>query len=131
MATDSLQCSVITPEGEVYDGKVDAVTIPAHDGEIGILFHRAPLLCKLGAGRLRVRTGAEETSWFVDAGFCQVLDNKVTVLTQTALNPAELDRAEANRLLDDAREIKATDDVSTRRKAQLETSARARLRMAR
>ena len=57
MAEQTFQCRVITPEAQVYDGQVEAVVIPAHDGEIGILFNRAPLLCKLGPGRMRVRMG--------------------------------------------------------------------------
>ena len=44
----ALTCSVITPEAQVFDGAAESVVVPAHDGEIGILFNRAPLLAKLG-----------------------------------------------------------------------------------
>jgi F-type H+-transporting ATPase subunit epsilon len=131
MASKTLQCSVITPEAAVYDGPADAVVVPAHDGEIGILPDRAPLLCKLGAGRLRVRIGNSEESWFVDGGFAQVLDNVVTVLTQRSIRPHEIDRAEAEAMLAEAQKMKTDDDVSARRKAEAEASARARLRIAR
>lgn len=130
MATQSLHCSVITPERRVYEGDVDMVTIPAHDGEIGILVDRAPLLCKLGAGEMRVSGGDGNQSWFINAGFAQVIDNTVIVLTQEAIPASELTRAEAERSLAEAREIRVTDDISARRRAEAEASARARLRLA-
>ena len=97
---------------------------------VGILHNRAPLVCKLGAGRMRVRHDDREDAWFIDAGFCQVLDNRVTVLTQLALKPDQIDRTEAQAMLNDARRMPVTDDVSARRKDRTLASARARLRMA-
>ena len=131
MATKTFQCSVITPSAMAYEGQVDEVVVPAHDGEIGVLVNRSPLLCKLGAGRLRVRQGDQETSWFVEGGFAQVLDNEVTVLTQQATPVGELDADEARQMLTDALQMKATDEVDVRTKAKLEETARAMLRIAR
>jgi F-type H+-transporting ATPase subunit epsilon len=130
MAKNKLHCSLITPEAMVFEDDVDFVSIPAHDGEIGLLFNRAPLVCQLGSGRLKIRNGVEEQIWFIDGGFAQVVDNRVTVLTQKALRPADINRAEASQALEQARHMPATDDAAARRRARAETSARARLRMA-
>lgn len=130
MTTKSLHCTVITPEAQVYDGPVDAVIIPAHDGEIGILHNRAALLCKLGFGRMRLRSGEREESWYVDAGFAQVLDNVVTVLTPNALRPEQIDRAVAETALTEARRLPVIDEVSERRKREAIARARAQLRIA-
>ena len=130
MTAETLQCSVITPAARVYDGQVRSVVIPAHDGKIGILPNRAALLCKLGTGRMRIRTDGAEESWFIDGGFARVLDNQVIVLTQEALPPARIDRSHAQALLAEARRIKVVDEITARRKAQLEAAARARLRIA-
>src|SRR5688500_4887536 len=126
----SFQCNVITPEGSVYNGPADFVAIPAIDGELGILWDRAPLLAKLGAGRLRVVIGTQELTWFVDGGFAQVLENQTIVLTQRALKPQEIDLDQARLSLDEARHTTATDDVAFKRKSEMEASARAQLRMA-
>ena len=127
-----LTCSVITPEAQVFDGPADFVVFPAHDGEIGILPGRAPLLAKLGAGLMRLTTpdGGRET-WFIDGGFVQVLDNRVIVLTQRALRPEQIDRSQAARQLAAARSMPAHDDIAFRRKATAEASARAQLHAAR
>jgi F-type H+-transporting ATPase subunit epsilon len=126
----SFQCSVITPEGSIYDGPADFVAIPAIDGELGILHDRAPLLAKLGAGRLRVVVGTQELLWFIDGGFAQVLENHTIVLTQRALKPTEIDVDQARVSLEQARHTKATDDLALKRKSETEASARAQLRMA-
>lgn len=81
---------VITPERSVADEKVDSVTIPAHDGEIGIWSDRAPLMCELGVGQLRYQQGGKQQRMFIEGGFAQVLDNEVTVLTTAAFTATEL-----------------------------------------
>lgn len=129
MSDQTLRCTVITPEAEVYDGPARSVVIPAHDGQIGILVNRAPLLCKLGFGRLSIRRRGTETSWYIDAGFAQVLDNHVTILTQRALRSEEIDRSATEAALEEARRLPVSDDTSARRKEQAVARARAQLRM--
>lgn len=129
MADDGLHCSVITPEGKAFEGPAEEVIIPAHDGEIGILHDHAPLVCKLGAGTLRINENTTTVRLFIEGGFCQVVDNQVTVLTQYALTPEKLDRANIENMLNEAKRLPARDEIEARRKADLETSARAKLRL--
>ena len=48
----AFQCVIVTPEAQVFDESVTQAIVPAHDGQIGILTDRAPLLVKLGVGAL-------------------------------------------------------------------------------
>jgi F-type H+-transporting ATPase subunit epsilon len=81
---------VVTPERQVLEETCTEVVIPAHDGELGILFNRAPIMCELGIGQLRYRKGAETRRVFIDGGFAQVVDNRVSVLTNRALLASEI-----------------------------------------
>jgi F-type H+-transporting ATPase subunit epsilon len=97
----SFHCVVVTPEQQAADETVSQVILPAHDGEIGILTDRAPLLVKLGIGVLRMDlTGGQRREFFVDGGVAQMKDNRLTVLTNEATPPSEIDaetaRAEYN-----------------------------------
>ena len=56
----SFHCSVVTPERVVLETEARFVALPAHDGEVGILPGRAPLLVALGVGRLRVQSADGE-----------------------------------------------------------------------
>ena len=49
---DQLECSVLTPEGPVFQGDVESVTAPGSDGQFGILRGHAPLVTSLGYGLL-------------------------------------------------------------------------------
>lgn len=129
MVNSSLQCSVITPEGKVFEGPAEEIVIPAHDGEIGILHNHAPLVCKLGAGPMRVALNSTMVRLFLEGGFCQVVENHVIVLTQHALKPEQLDHDQIEKQLDDARSMPVRDDIDARRKIELTHSARAKLRM--
>lgn len=86
MATSKhIDLVLITPERQVLEEAVERVVIPAHDGELGILRDRAALMCELGIGQMRYTQGGRTQRFFIDGGFAQVLNNRVTVLTQRAL----------------------------------------------
>ena len=109
--TDTFQCSVITPERAVLETDATFVAFPAHDGEVGILHDRAPLLYKMGIGVLRVETPSASFKFFVDGGFAQMVDNRLTLLTEQAKTAAEIDRAAAERALTEARALPMTTDA--------------------
>jgi F0F1-type ATP synthase epsilon subunit len=50
----SFHCELIDPTGKLLDCQVTAVVLPAHDGQIGILYNHMPMLCQLGLGTMRV-----------------------------------------------------------------------------
>ena len=58
MADDNatLHCSVLTPEGPVFQGEARSVSAPGSDGELGILRNHAPIITSLAFGSLKVRT---------------------------------------------------------------------------
>lgn len=81
----AFHCDIVTPDHEVFKESVSSVVLPAHDGYLGILTNRAPLLVRLGAGTLTAtlaRGGA--TAFEVRGGVAQMKDNHLTVLTETA-----------------------------------------------
>jgi len=86
-----LHVTVVTPAKSVFDAKAKSVTVPAFDGEVGVLPNHAPMLALLGAGELRV-TGIDGklTRLAIRGGFVQVSKNNVTILTQEAATPDEI-----------------------------------------
>ncbi|MCH7813271.1 MAG: F0F1 ATP synthase subunit epsilon [Planctomycetes bacterium] len=81
-----LRCQLITPDAEVLDVEAISVVFPAHDGQVGILKNRAPLLCQLGRGVCRVMTSDGQREFRIQGGFARMLDNRLTILTQHAEN---------------------------------------------
>ena len=128
--SETFNCSVVTPERAVLECEAKFVALPAWDGEIGILRGRAPLLCKLGIGRLRVETATEKHVLFVDGGFAEMLGDQLTILTEDAKTPAELDRQTASSQLEAARALAVTDDASFEARQKALERARTQLRLA-
>jgi len=114
-----LRLSVVTPECEVLQTEADFVVVPAHDGQIGILPGRAPLICKLGIGTLRVRFDDRGVRLFVERGFAEVLNNQVTVLTEQAVPAEQIDSSQVQSQLEQARQMPADslEAVALRREA--------------
>jgi F-type H+-transporting ATPase subunit epsilon len=114
----------------VLDTDVRFAVLPAYDGEVGILHNRAPLLCRLGVGIVRLDTPEGQKRLYVDAGFAEVRDNLVTVLTPEALLPEEVDVAAAQAAQADARQRPAhTEAEQDARRIDMER-ATAKLRLA-
>jgi F-type H+-transporting ATPase subunit epsilon len=122
--------SVITPERVVLEADAQSVVFPAHDGEVGVLPHHAPLLYKMGIGTLRFETAAEHGSLFVDGGFAQFVGNRLTILTEAARRPSEVDRDAAERALTEARAMEIRDDASYDARQKALSRARTLLHLA-
>jgi len=91
------RCVIVTPEQQVLDESLNQAILPAHDGLVGILTDRAPLLVKLGQGPLRVDlAGGQTRHFYVEGGVAQMKDNRLTILTNEATPASEID-AEAAR----------------------------------
>ena len=126
----TFQCSLITPERVVLDSPATFVAFPAHDGEMGILVDRAPIVCKLGIGPLRVETGEKKHLFFIDGGFAQMVDNRLTILTQQAIPAANVDRAAATKALADAQAMKIPDDAAFQARQDAIARAQSQIKVA-
>ena len=109
----SFHVVIVTPDQQVLDETVTQVILPAHDGQIGILTDRAPLLVKLGQGAMQVDgAGGRSRMFYIEGGIAQMKDNELTVLTQMAV-PAEQINAESARAeAAEATAQRITDDKS-------------------
>lgn len=106
----AFQCTIVTPEQQLLDQSVAQVILPAHDGQIGILTNRSPLLVKLGLGKLEIDLpGGKRQTYLVDGGIAQMKDNKLTVLTTAAWAPGDIDSAAASAELAEAQALHPTD----------------------
>jgi F-type H+-transporting ATPase subunit epsilon len=127
----TLHCSLLTPDRQVLDCDASFVAIPAHDGEIGFLKNRAPLLCKLGLGSVRVESTEGDLRYLIGGGFAQMLNNQLTILTEHAENVADITADDARKQLDEALAMPATDEATRRDRQVAIARAKARLRAAR
>ena len=99
----SFQCVIVAPEQQLLDETVTQVILPAEDGLLGVLTDRAPLLARLGLGELRIDLpDGQKRLYLVEGGVAQMKDNKLTILTNAAWAPSELDASAAQKEYEEA-----------------------------
>lgn len=109
----AFQCVVVTPEQQVLDESITQAIVPGHDGLLGILTDRAPLLMKMGIGPMRLDyANGSRSFYFVEGGVAQMKDNKLTILTSVATPASEIDAESARAEFAEAQARRATDEGS-------------------
>lgn len=74
---------VLTPEKEIFNGKVTSVQVPGISGKFEILNNHAPIVSALSKGRVRlVLEGGDKKTFEIKKGFIEVLKNEVSLLVQ-------------------------------------------------
>lgn len=125
-----LQFVLVTPEKTLIDEPIYSIQFPLFDGQIGILPSRAPMVGRLGCGELSYTTVDNETkTYFIDSGFAQVKGSVVSILTNKAIPPEQLDSSEAQSRLNEVQSRIAITDEEALAKFREQESARKMLQM--
>ena len=96
---------VIASDHVFYNGSCEALVVPAHDGEVGILPHREGHDPYRQEGELKFRIPGEQNHHaVVGLGIVQVANNRVTVVVDTAERPEDIDEVRAKQALERAKE---------------------------
>ncbi len=97
MAT--LKLEIVTPDAKVFSDDVDMVTLPGVEGEMGIYPQHVPLMTQMAAGEITVRKGEDEFFLAVGDGFVEIAGDRVSVLTDMAIQAENIDEAKAEEAL--------------------------------
>ena len=81
----ALNIEIVTSEETVFSGDVDYVSAKSVDGQIGILPNHISLISELDNGNLIWRNGNNEEDIFIQGGFIEIIDNKVTILVDGSI----------------------------------------------
>lgn len=129
---------MVKRDGVLFEGRAEHLRLPGMDGTFGVLAHHAPLVAKLGVGRIDLRPYREpEDVYFSCTGGVVEISrgNRVTVLLDAGERAEEIDIRRAEAAAERARErlARAAHDRSidaSRAEAAL-MRAIARIRLAR
>ena len=91
MSDKKLKLNIVTPNRNFYDGEANMVIVKTVDGEIGIMPDHIPLVSILDVGMVEIKDGNQEKSATVNMGFIQVVNNEVSIFTDSAEWPEEID----------------------------------------
>ena len=93
--TNTLHLEIVTPESTVYSEVVEMVTLPAVEGQMGVLPLHVRLVTQLVPGELIVRKGGHEDFLAVGEGLVEVTNDRVSIVTNMAVAIENIDAAAA------------------------------------
>ena len=132
---EKLHLEVVTPEARVVSVDCDEVRAPGASGGFGVRPGHTPFITTLDPGVLTYVTAGKETLFALAGGFCEVAENRVTILADFAQPAATIDRAAAVREHDEAvrrmHELQHKDEAAFRREAALVRRSAAKIAAAR
>lgn len=83
--------TIITPLRTALEADVSSINLRGVEGEMEILPGHTDLICAVDNGELTYRiTGGDEGSLFVGGGFMQVHDDRILLVTDTALQADDI-----------------------------------------
>ena len=129
---NKIHLEIITPEKLVLRAEVDEVVLPGLTGELGVLPDHEPLITQLKTGILTYRQSGSQQKLHVSGGFAEVLGDKVSVLSDVAEKPEEIDLARAKSALERAeKQLLGSGETIDAERAELKKErAKTRLQLA-
>ena len=111
---------LVSPEKLLLSDAYEMVVVPGSEGDFAIMAGHTPITSSLRPGVISIYEGdTEKDRIFVNGGFVQVADDKITVLAEEAIHIADLDRNDlAQRVKDAGEDVEDAKDDELKRKAQ-------------
>jgi F-type H+-transporting ATPase subunit epsilon len=92
---ETLKLEIVTPEATVTYDDVELVTLPALDSQIGIYPQHVPLMTQMVPGEIIVHKGGRDVFIATGEGLIEVTADRVSVLTDLAVEADRIDEAKA------------------------------------
>ncbi len=117
---DGFNFELVSPERLLVSSEVSQVVVPGSDGYFTVMANHAPTMSTLKPGVAEVTDAAgNEEKYVVFGGFVDVTPVSCIVLAESAVNVADIDRADLAQRIQDAREdVEDAKDDTTRAGAQ-------------
>lgn len=83
-----INCQFVRPDKLIYEGPVASLVLVTKTGELGVWPGRAPIICALGDGVVRLhqteRDGGSERDVVISGGYAEVNNDTVIILADHA-----------------------------------------------
>ena len=116
----SLTLEIVTPEKRVYSKSVERVKLPCSEGEMEVLPGHIPLITTVDAGEVRTQSKGQTELLAVDKGFVEVFGDKVSILTEAAIDIEDIDLEAAEKAQKRAEEALAKAEADNLDPAEVE-----------
>ncbi|MWV62568.1 F0F1 ATP synthase subunit epsilon [Helicobacter saguini] len=99
------QLDIVTPYGEIFNGKVTSVYFPGKDGEFGVLSGHCDMLALLQAGVIDIHGEKTHDLVAINWGHVSISHNKVSVLADGAVCVRGDGKGQVGKALEEAKAL--------------------------
>ena len=89
----TLRLEIVTPDAVVYSADVDMVTLPAIEGQMGVLPEHIRLMTQMVPGEMIVHRNGRDEFLAVGGGLIEITGDRVSILTDMAVAADKIDEA--------------------------------------
>ena len=101
--SEQFNLEIVSPEKSfLKKDDVTEVVVPAFEGEMGILKDHISIISFLKPGIIKVNSGSEENSFYVDDGIVEFKDNSLSILTSNIFDIKDSDKAKIQEMIKEA-----------------------------
>src|SRR6516162_9034722 len=92
---NTIKLEIVTPQATVYSEDVDMVTLPAVEGQMGVLPQHIRLMTQLVPGEMIVRKDGQDRFLAEGQGLVEVTGESVAIVTDMAVAVENIDETKA------------------------------------
>ena len=107
---------IISPEKIIYSSEPNEVVIPSYEGYMTILYDHSALITFLRPGVIEVK-GSETKKYFIEEGTVEFSNNKMLILTNTAIDIKELNKEKIDKMIElNQKILKEEENINDKKK---------------
>ena len=115
--SEGFNIDIVNPEKSFLSKEnVSEVVVPAYEGEMGILKDHIPIISFLKPGIIKVISGSEEHSFYVEDGIVEFKDNTLSVLTSSIFDLKDADKNFVSESISSAEAELSKDDIDDQKR---------------
>tara|TARA_B000000441_G_C21603008_1_gene266983 strand:+ start:63 stop:461 length:399 start_codon:yes stop_codon:yes gene_type:complete len=101
--SEQFNLEIVSPEKSfLKKDNVTEVVVPAFEGEMGILKDHISIISFLKPGIIKINSGNEESSFYVDDGIVEFKDNNLSILTSNIFDIKNSDKTKIQDMIKEA-----------------------------
>ena len=115
--SEQFNLEIVSPEKSfLKKDNVTEVVVPAFEGEMGILKDHISIISFLKPGIIKISSGNEENSFYVDDGIVEFKDNNLSILTSNIFDIKNSDKSKIQDMIKEAENDLSSDKLDDQKR---------------
>ena len=115
--SEDFRVEIVNPEKSFFSkDDVTEVVVPGYEGEMGILKDHISIISFLKPGIIKISSGNEENSFYVDDGIVEFKDNTLSILTSNIFDIKNSDKSKIQDMIKEAEKDLSSDKLDDQKR---------------